>query len=59
MQPDKQEEYNKAVIKKMVEACAKFQRVFSGAEGEEVLSDKKLQQNIEQIKKMCKENKDV
>ena len=93
MQPDKQEEANKAVIENMVKACAKFQRVFSGAEGEEVLTmieaqvpkkvfdkdpfvhahnqgkrelidfiknaldDKKLQNNIEQMKKMCKENK--
>ena len=96
MQPDKvQEEHNKAVIQKMVEACAKFQRVFSGSEGEEVLAmiesqvpknvfnkdpfitannlgkkelfefikngldDKKLQKNIEQMKKMCKENENV
>ncbi len=95
MQPDKQEEHNKAVIQKMVEACAKFQRIFSGSEGEEVLAmieaqvpknvfnkdpfvhahnqgkkelfefikngldDKKLQKNIEQMKKMCKENKNV
>lgn len=93
MQPDKQEEHNKVVIEKMVKACAKFQRVFSGTEGEEVLAmieaqvpkkifdkdpfitannlgkreivdfilngldDKKLQQNIERMKKMCKENK--
>ena len=93
MQPDKQEEHNKAVIQKMLEACAKFQRVFSGTEGEEVLAmigaevpktvfnkdpfvhahnqgkrelydfilngldDKKLKNNIEQMKKMCKENK--
>lgn len=37
MQPDKQEEHDKAIIQKIVEACAKFQRVFSGTEGEEVL----------------------
>ncbi len=91
MPPDKQEEHNKAVIQKMVQACAKFQRVFSGSEGEEVLAmieaqvpkivfnkdpfitannlgkkalfefikngldDKKLQKNIENMKKMCKE----
>jgi dTDP-D-glucose 4,6-dehydratase len=91
----KQEEHNKAVIQKMVEACAKFQRVFSGTEGEEVLAmieaqvpknvfnkdpfitsnnlgkkelfefikngldDKKLQKNIENMKKICKEKKNV
>lgn len=90
---EQQEEHNKAVIQKMVEACAKFQRIFSGSEGEDVLAmieaqvpknvfnkdpfihannqgkkelfeyikngldDKKLQKNIEQMKKMCKENK--
>jgi hypothetical protein len=95
MHPDKQEEYNKAVIQKMVQACAKFQRIFSGSEGEEVLAmiesqvpknvfnkdpfvhahnqgkkelfefikngldDKKLQKNIEQMKKMCKEKENV
>lgn len=93
MQPDKQEEHNKAVIQRMVEKTAKFQRVFSGTEGEEVLAmieaevpkmvfnkdpfitannlgkrelmdsiknildDKKVQYNIEQMKKMCKEKK--
>ena len=98
MLPDRQkqqDEHNQAVIQKMVEACAKFQRIFSGSEGEEVLAmieaqvpnnvfnkdpfvhannqgkkglfefitnaldDKKLQKNIEQIKKMCKEKKNV
>ena len=98
MQPDKQkqqEEANKAMIQKMVTACQKFQNVFSGTEGEEVLAildaevprtvfdkdpfvhahnqgkkymvefikngldDKKLQQNIERMKKMCKEQKNV
>ena len=93
MQPDKQEEYNKAMIQSMVEKCAKFQRTFSGTEPQEVLamivaevpkilfnenphvtnknvgkrelldfilnscSDKKLQSNVEQMKKMCKEQK--
>ena len=96
MPPDRQkqqDEHNKAVIQGMVEACAKFQRIFSGAEGEEVLAmieaqvpknvfhkdpfvhannqgkkelfefikngldDKKLQKNIEQMKKMCKEKR--
>jgi hypothetical protein len=94
MQPDRQkqqDEHNKVIIQNMVEACAKFQRVFSGSEGEEVLAmieaqvpkkvfdkdpfvhahnqgkkelfefiqngldDKKLQKNIENMKKMCKE----
>jgi hypothetical protein len=98
MQPDRkkqQEEHNKAVIDGMVKACAKFQRVFSGTEGEEVLAmieanvpktvfdkdpfihahnqgkrelmdfilngldDKKLKQNIERMKQMCKEQKNV
>ena len=93
MQPNPQEAHNKALIQGMVEACAKFQRVFSGTEGDEVLEmietqvpksvfnkdpfitannlgkrelmdyiensldDKKIQKNIEQMKKMCKEKK--
>ncbi len=38
MQPNPQEEHNKVIIRNMTEACAKFQRVFSGTEGEEVLA---------------------
>ena len=38
MQPNPQEEHNKVIIRNMTEACAKFQRVFSGTEGEDVLA---------------------
>ena len=41
MQPDKQaqqDKHNKVIIQRLTEACSKFQRIFSGSEGEEVLA---------------------
>jgi len=90
-----QDEHNQAVIQGMIDACASFQRIFKGTEGEKVLAmiegqvpkkvfdkdpfvhannqgkkemlefiqnsldDKKIKKNIENMRKMCKEKKNV